>query len=656
MFNTTRQVPVPSFPTNDFGNYEIPETIPKPEATPTRRLYSAVLQGLTSDKKQTSSTDVTAPSNSSAKHHSSFSVTSTLKTTTSSRLSTENSSATTLTPSHKTASSLPKNLIPCVDQTTQWMPQPSYWGTSHSSTTQIRNYAQVNQEPIKSTSMQLNFASLKPPPCQKAEIPHVPLKLTSLPSNTTITTSYSDACSASMVNSSAPNLPCPPANVTNIPGYSLSNAYLGNTYANNNVCLNNNMYSNNYFNNNAYHFNSQYATNFQTNSYTATSFPNNLYTNNTFQTNQISSMNSRNVFPQFNRQPYPSTPAHISSPHSMWFVQHNRPSSTLYSVAHFTTQPYLLLPPPPPPPPPPSTLPPRQSQRWTPPTHYVRPPSTMQSFHVPVTPQHTSTSLTPQHWGMQNQNLFRANSSQQISSSSQPFLESLSGQNVRSKPKSKKSLPTTQLNFMQYKARSRSPEGSTLSNENLDSIEVLSGTYSNASLSFSKRSTGSSDVGFSMNTLEKPLIIKSAASTSSLDYRRAKACSDYKEIEPSLIEKCSTVVLGNQTENPSFFSSDSEESHTLLPIAATVSEELERQALEQYQPSDDNFYQDLERQAEEQYDGDHSENWKGPPNRDLFFGGHTIRSILGISKNYLFLFLVVYVDINVCNYCLFLFS
>ncbi|KRT84483.1 hypothetical protein AMK59_1624 [Oryctes borbonicus] len=56
-----------------------------------------------------------------------------------------------------------------------------------------------------------------------------------------------------------------------------------------------------------------------------------------------------------------------------------------------------------------------------------------------------------------------------------------------------------------------------------------------------------------------------------------------------------------------------------LPVITTNSDDLERQALEEYQSSNESFYKDLERQAEEQYED--SENSLGPPNEDLYFGG-----------------------------------
>ncbi|CAH1100406.1 unnamed protein product [Psylliodes chrysocephalus] len=59
---------------------------------------------------------------------------------------------------------------------------------------------------------------------------------------------------------------------------------------------------------------------------------------------------------------------------------------------------------------------------------------------------------------------------------------------------------------------------------------------------------------------------------------------------------------------------------SIVPITGSQSDELERQALEQYTNSSDNVFQDLERQAAEEYE-DNSENYLGPPNYEILFGG-----------------------------------
>ncbi|CAH1979862.1 unnamed protein product [Acanthoscelides obtectus] len=62
------------------------------------------------------------------------------------------------------------------------------------------------------------------------------------------------------------------------------------------------------------------------------------------------------------------------------------------------------------------------------------------------------------------------------------------------------------------------------------------------------------------------------------------------------------------------------ESENVFPVTGSLSDELERQALEQYSNSNDNVFQELERQAVEEYEGC-SENCKSPPNCKGLFGG-----------------------------------
>lgn len=58
----------------------------------------------------------------------------------------------------------------------------------------------------------------------------------------------------------------------------------------------------------------------------------------------------------------------------------------------------------------------------------------------------------------------------------------------------------------------------------------------------------------------------------------------------------------------------------LIPVTETTSEDLERQALDEYQSSNESFYKDLEKEAEEQYE-DNPENLVGPPIDNWLFGG-----------------------------------
>ncbi|CAG9764728.1 unnamed protein product [Ceutorhynchus assimilis] len=76
-----------------------------------------------------------------------------------------------------------------------------------------------------------------------------------------------------------------------------------------------------------------------------------------------------------------------------------------------------------------------------------------------------------------------------------------------------------------------------------------------------------------------------------------------------------------------------EEPEPLLPLTETSSDELERQALEQYIPSSTDLFDELERQAIEEYDEDEtSENWNSPPKYpNIAFGGCTRVKLFSVS-------------------------
>lgn len=68
-------------------------------------------------------------------------------------------------------------------------------------------------------------------------------------------------------------------------------------------------------------------------------------------------------------------------------------------------------------------------------------------------------------------------------------------------------------------------------------------------------------------------------------------------------------------------------------------EELEAQALNEYQSSNESFYKELEKEAVEQYE-DNSENLTCPPNNELvLFGGLLLIQNLTVFA------------INISNYC-----
>lgn len=67
---------------------------------------------------------------------------------------------------------------------------------------------------------------------------------------------------------------------------------------------------------------------------------------------------------------------------------------------------------------------------------------------------------------------------------------------------------------------------------------------------------------------------------------------------------------------------------------SNAADELERQAIEQYQLADENFCRELEQQAIEQYEN--SENWISPSNKFLLFGGLIYKYILSTLYRHLF--------------------
>ncbi|KAK4885693.1 hypothetical protein RN001_001964 [Aquatica leii] len=517
--------------------YEEPDVDTKSPVPSTRRLYSAVLQGLGSD---TNKSDIPNYSEIQEQSYPIINMSSSKPT-----LSIENSFNTPDTmfgnqknlPIYTTASS---------DRITQTQ-------TCESS----KSYTQIFQESIPTSNYTQNKST--------------PFKILNTASN-------SGFCLDTSTN-----------NVSNVLGICLNSPYFVNSYTSNSPFTThtyNNFVSNNSASNT---LNTQYPVNFHAYTNAGLHYTNNLYPpSNAFQSSQIP-LNSR--IPQLNRT-YPS-----NQMHSMWFVSQNR-TPPIYSVAHYTSQPYLYLTTPQLQTPQPSSpLPhplPRQNQRWQCPVPYVRSPN---PFHISVPPQYPALT-TPQQWGIQNQNIYRVNSNQQI----EPNQQMESHMQNRSKIKTKK-LNVVTCNA-RYKVRSKSPE-------------ELCSTYP---------SINKKKASYDMASTEKQFFIKTAASTSSLEYRRLKYDS-YKSNEFSHIGKrASAMAFKNDSEI--FVSSDSDGSHTLLPIASSLSEDLERQALEQYQNSNENFYQELERQAEEQYDGDRSENLFCPPYKTIYIGGLIVLSIL----------------------------
>ncbi|KAF5279664.1 hypothetical protein FQA39_LY18248 [Lamprigera yunnana] len=527
-FNFTKKTSLSSFSSSTIP-YEESDTELKTPIPSTRRLYSAVVQGLDSDHNKPDITNYTELNVHSDK------------------------SACPIKHSPEKLSFDQKDDTVCpTSVSSRRINQMSPLQSSKSST-------QLNQEQLST----LNRLHTK-----------------SSPINLFDSSSKSAYCSDSSVNNITNNA-CNTAascNLTNVSEFCL-NPYTGNSYSNtshfSNACSN--IYTNSY----NYNYKSQHPTNFHGNySNTGPPYNNNLYaTTNNLQQNQI----------QFNRA-FPS-----NQMYSMWLVPPSR-TPPLYSFTHYTSQPYMYLNTPQVQtqqfPPSPSSLPQsqHQNQRWQYPLLYVRTQNPLQSHHMPVSPQYP-TVATSQQWGMQSQNVYRVNSKQQVAQNQQisSYMQN------RAKIKHKKFGYNTQ-----YKVRSKSPE----------------------EFSLTKRQTN-----YDLQSAEKQYIIKTAASTSSLEYTRLKHHANLKSNKSTRVSKrSSTMAFRTNSEN--CLSSDSDESHTALPITTALSEDLERQALEQYQNSNENFYQELERQAEEQYDDEDPENLLRPPYPRQYIGGLIILNVL----------------------------
>lgn len=194
----------------------------------------------------------------------------------------------------------------------------------------------------------------------------------------------------------------------------------------------------------------------------------------------------------------------------------------------------------------------------------------------------------------------------------QVFETSSLDNSSRQKYKSRKI--NSQINIIVNKARSKSPE-----NHSADKIKC------NA---ICKKSISSEIAG-------SPGTSKLFANSSANDVM------EYKLIvkKNSLSTQSDAKVLSSALKD---FDSDSKP----LPVITTNSDDLERQALEEYQSSNESFYKDLERQAEEQYED--SENSLGPPNEDLYFGGRA--SLCEYFSVYFSDLLTTYFEVYIYHY------
>ncbi|KAI4467634.1 hypothetical protein MML48_2g00013287 [Holotrichia oblita] len=309
-----------------------------------------------------------------------------------------------------------------------------------------------------------------------------------------------------------------------------------------------NAYASNYYNPLQYPSNSIYC-----NSYTGANLATNPYAYSpvTYAT-QLTSC-SRNFIQQ------KQNTFHYNTGQQQW-IMHQYRTPSLYNINHIPPQTCFLLPP---------QL--TKQQRWLPTGHYVRPP-TPQTFHVNATPPHTSC----QTWNVQGQ-LYRTNSTQHVCPQSQTFETSSLDNASRQKFKSRKI--NSQINIIVNKGRNKSPD-------NLTHPTLRTKCSSMYKQSEAVGTLGTSNIFANSNANDvaeyKVIVKKNSPSSQTSDINKA---------------------LSSALQD---FDSESKQ----LPVITTNSDDLERQALEEYQSSNESFYKDLERQAEEQYED--SENSLGP--------------------------------------------
>lgn len=111
--------------------------------------------------------------------------------------------------------------------------------------------------------------------------------------------------------------------------------------------------------------------------------------------------------------------------------------------------------------------------------------------------------------------------------------------------------------------------------------------------------------------------ISSCSSCNSTSKQDTTNGDSYEDLE-KLVLRAIDMVLEDSITDP------------IVQVTESSSERLERQALEEYHSSYDNVFLELERQAAEEYE-DCSENFKGPPNLKVLFGGFFIQCHFFIS-------------------------
>ncbi|VEN47266.1 unnamed protein product [Callosobruchus maculatus] len=116
----------------------------------------------------------------------------------------------------------------------------------------------------------------------------------------------------------------------------------------------------------------------------------------------------------------------------------------------------------------------------------------------------------------------------------------------------------------------------------------------------------------SSGTVRKNMKVETPSNNNQASSRNEGSFVDIDQELDELVLRVVDVVLREPDPEP--------EPENVFPVTGSLSDELERQALEQYTGSNDNVFQELERQAVEEYDCC-SENCKSPPNCKALFGG-----------------------------------
>lgn len=317
--------------------------------------------------------------------------------------------------------------------------------------------------------------------------------------------------------------------------------------------------------------------NYINNNYIINVCPNNSYHTPYSNNYYLNNQNTSRSVPQVVRQPYVSNAVHMTQP--MWYVQ-QKTHQAYYPVRNYHTQPFVYMP---------NSTPLRTTQRWT--TPFLK-TQTQPCYNSPP------PSTPPQAWGaIHGQNLHRNNSTQVVSSSPHYYAYGYPREACRNFTKTQDlcSFPTKhQLSGRLEKNHPwlevQNEYGSVYSLANRVS------TYSTASCCPSASDSN-------------------AAAENKHSLRQDELC---------------------KVEEESCYQSED----NFSSLTSLSSDDLEKQALEQYSASNDSFYRELEQQAADQYE--ESGNCMSPPNDREFFGGLLIVDFFVVQIMFLKIDAVIY--------------